>query len=165
MNNRHVFSVNDIAAAQSAVQAARAAGLPDDQLSLVARADIELEDMPDKRKDAGTDFKPAAMRGAAAGGATGLLVGLAAAAFPPLGVTLAGAALMTAGGAAIGTWAAALVGSTVEDPVRRKFEQEIEEGRVLLVIDADEELLPAVEAALTSRGARHMPYETPSAMT
>lgn len=164
MNNRHVFSVNDLAAAQAAVSAARAAGLPDSQLSLVARADIELDELPDESKEADTDFKPAALRGAAAGGATGLLAGLAAVAFPPLGVTLAGAALMTAGGAAIGAWVAALVGSTVEDPVRRKFHDEIQAGRILLVVDADAELMPLVEAALTRSGATHMPYETLSAM-
>ncbi|HZF97340.1 MAG TPA: hypothetical protein VEY92_03675, partial [Pseudoxanthomonas sp.] len=111
--------------------AARDAGLSDDCLSLVARADIEMDSLPDHSREAPTDFKPAAVRGAAAGGATGLLAGLAAVAFPPLGITLAGAALMTVGGAALGTWVAALVGSTVEDPVRRKFEDEIGAGRVL----------------------------------
>lgn len=165
MNTRHVFSVNDLAAAQAAVHAAREAGLPDDQLALVARSDIELEDLPDHHKEADTDFIPAALRGAAAGGGTGLLVGLAAVAFPPLGVTLAGAALMTAGGAAIGTWVAALVGSTIEDPLRRKFEQEIEAGRILLVIDADNNLMPVLDAALSRSGAQHLPYDAPSALT
>ena len=121
-----------------ALDAARAAGLENDNLSLIARADIELDSIPDELKDAATDFMPAALRGAATGGGAGLVAGLAALAFPPLGVTLAGAALLTAGGAAVGTWVSSLVGSTVEDPVRRKFEGEIAAGRILVVIDAEE---------------------------
>lgn len=165
MKTRHVFSVTDIAAAQRAMRAAREAGLDDEDLSLIARADIELEEIPDKRKIADTDFMPAALRGAAAGGATGLLAGLVAIAFPPLGVTLAGAGLLTVVGAAVGTWTSALVGSTVEDPVRRKFEEEIEAGRILLVIDGEEPQLSAADAAVQATGAIALPYEATSAMT
>ena len=148
-----------------AQQAARQAGLGDDDLSLIARADIELEEIPDQRKIASTDFMPAALRGAATGGTAGLLAGLMAMVFPPLGVTLAGAALLTLGGAAVGTWTAALVGSTVEDPVRRKFEEEIEAGRILLVADGEDPELSAADAAIIATGARALPFETASAVS
>ena len=165
MKSRHVYSVPDLPAAQAALRGAREAGLQDDDLSLVARADIQIDSIPDQLKEADTDFKPAAMRGAAAGGGTGLLVGLAAAAFPPLGVTLAGAALMTLGGTLVGTWVAALVGSTVEDPLRRKFEEQIEAGKILLVIDVDDETLPRAEAAITASGGTRLEYDTPTALS
>ena len=165
MKIRHVFSVADVASARLAMQAARQAGLADDDLSLIARADIELEKIPDKRKLASNDFMPAAMRGAATGGTAGLLAGLVAMVFPPLGVTLAGAALLTLGGAAVGTWTAALVGSTVEDPVRRKFEEEIEAGRILLVADGEDPALSAASAAIIATGARALPFEMPSAIS
>lgn len=165
MKHRHVFSAPDVATARDAMAAARGVGVSDDDLSLAARADIELDSIPDHSKEAPTDFKHAAVRGAAAGGATGLLAGLAAVAFPPLGITLAGAALMAVGGAAVGTWVAALVGSTVEDPVRRRFEEEIEAGRVLLIVDADEEAWPAVAAAISGSGATELPFDGASAMT
>ncbi|MEO8365032.1 MAG: hypothetical protein ABI538_02375 [Pseudoxanthomonas sp.] len=165
MQTRHVFSVPDLATAASALDAARAAGLGNDNLSLIARADIELDSIPDDLKDAATDFMPAALRGAATGGGAGLVAGLAALAFPPLGVTLAGAALITAGGAAVGTWVSSMVGSTVEDPVRRKFEGEIAAGRILLVIDTEDEQLPAAEAALLAAGATALPYEGTTALT
>jgi hypothetical protein len=165
MQTRHVFSVPDLAAARGALEAARSAGLTNDNLSLIARADLELESIPDDLKDAATDFMPAALRGAATGGGIGLAAGLAALAFPPIGITLAGAALLTAGGAAVGTWVSALVGSTVEDPVRRKFEDEIAAGRILLVMDAEEEQLPAAEAAVLAAGATALPYEGTTALT
>ena len=75
MKIRHVFSVADVASARQAMQAARQAGLADDDLSLIARADIELEEIPDKRKLASTDFMPAAIRGAATGGTAGFVAG------------------------------------------------------------------------------------------
>lgn len=165
MQIRHVFSVPDLSTAQDAIRAAREAGLDTDNLSLIARPDIELDSIPDRLKDASTDFVPAALRGAASGGAAGLLAGLVAIAFPPLGVTLAGAAVMTVGGAAVGTWVSALVGSTVEDPVRRKFEDEIAAGRILVVLDAEAEQLPAAEAAITAAGASRLPYEGTTALT
>ncbi len=165
MKTRHVFSVPDVATAQLAIRAAREAGLTNDNLSLIARSDIELESIPDRHKEASTDFLPAAMRGAATGGAAGLVAGLAAIAFPPLGVTLAGAALLTAGGAAVGTWVSALVGSTVEDPVRRRFEDEIQAGRILVVLDAEDPQLPAAEAAIRAAGATPLDYEATTALT
>lgn len=165
MKTRHVFSVPDLAAAQDALRAARGAGLTDENLSLIARADIELDEIQDRHKDAATDFMPAALRGAATGGAAGLVAGLAAIAFPPLGVTLAGAALLTVGGAAVGTWVSALVGSTVEDPVRRKFEDQIAAGRILVVLDAEDPQLPAAEAAIMEVGATRLPYEGTTALT
>lgn len=165
MKTRHVFSVPDLATAEACLDAARNAGLGNDNLSLIARADIELDSIPDELKDAATDFMPAALRGALTGGGAGLVAGLAALAFPPLGVTLAGAALLTVGGAAVGTWVSSLVGSTVEDPVRRKFEGEIAAGRILLVIDAEHGQLPAAEAAILAAGATAMPYEGTTALT
>jgi hypothetical protein len=165
MKTRHVFSVPDLAAAQHALNVAREAGLTDENLSLIARADIELDSIQDRHKDAATDFMPAALRGAATGGAVGLVAGLVAIAFPPLGVTLAGAALLTVGGAAVGTWVSALLGSTVDDPVRRKFEGEIKAGRILVVLDAEDPQLPAAEAALLRLGATRLPYEGTTALT
>lgn len=165
MQSRHVFSVPDLPGARQALTAARQAGLTNENLSLIARSDIEIESIPDMLKDASSDFMPAALRGAAAGGGAGLVAGLVAVAFPPLGVTLAGAALITAGGAAVGTWVSALVGSSVEDPIRRKFEDEIEAGHILVVVDVEDEQLKAAKDAIIGAGGTLLPYEGTTALT
>ena len=165
MKIRRVYSTSSLPAAEAAVRAVRSAGIPDEDVSLVARGDIELQAMPEHQKEAPTDFKHAAIRGAGIGGATGLLAGRVAVAIPPLGLTLAGVALTTLGGAAVGTWASSLVGASLPDPVRRKFEDEIESGRILVVIDGDEESLGPAEAALREAGAVHLPYEDASALS
>lgn len=164
MKVRRVYSTRSVPEAEAAVRAVREAGIDDADVSLVARGDIELQALPEHQKEAPTDFKHAAMRGAGIGGATGLLAGLVAVAVPPLGLTLAGVALTTLGGAAVGTWASSLVGASLPDPVRRKFEGEIESGRVLVIIDAEGETLERAEVALRDAGAIHLPYEEPSAL-
>lgn len=103
MKLRRVYSTPDIESAQRVMQAARSAGIDNDALSLIARSDIELEGIPDERKDAKTDFLPAAARGAATGGAAGLVAGLVAIAVPPIGLTIAGAGVMALAGALVGT--------------------------------------------------------------
>lgn len=165
MKTRHVFSTPDLATAKRAMQAARASGIAEECISLIARSDIELQATPEQHKEAGGDFYPAAVRGVIGGGATGLLAGLVAVAIPPVGITLAGVAGLTLAGALTGGWASALVGASVPDPVRRKFENEIEAGRILVVLDGDKALLARAEPALVRAGATALPFEKPTVLT
>ncbi|PPV06701.1 hypothetical protein XBLMG947_2273 [Xanthomonas bromi] len=165
MKLRHVYRTADLDSAQRVLQAARSAGIDNDALSLIARSDIELQAVPDERKDAKTDFLPAAARGAATGGAAGLVAGLVAIAVPPIGLTLAGAGVMALAGALVGSWSSALIGATVPDPVRRQFEDEIQAGRVLVILDAESAALQDAEPAMLAAGATPLPYEAASAIT
>ena len=165
MKIRCVFSTTNLPAAQSALQAARHAGIVDDDLSLIARDDIELEKIADHRLVNHNDSSPAAVRGIGLGGGTGLLLGLIAVAVPPLGLTLAGVGAMTVAGAAMGAWTGALVGFNVPDAVSRAFEEQIKAGHILVVIDAEADQLPAARAAVEGTGAVPLPFEEPTAMT
>ena len=164
MKVRHVFSTPDLATAQAVMNAARGAGVHDDDILLVARSDIELEAIPNERKEADTDLIPAALRGAGYGGAAGLLAGLAAIVITPIGLTLAGAAAAAVAGALVGSWASALVGSSLPDPIRRKFDEEIQAGRILVVLDAEKEFLDRIDPQLVAAGAIHLPYESAKSM-
>jgi hypothetical protein len=165
MKTRRVYSTTDLDHARSAMQAARASGVADEDLSLIARSDIELEEIPENRKDEHTDFKPAAVRGLAEGGATGLVAGLVGMAIPPLGVTLAGAVAVGAAGALVGAWTNALMGASSPDPVRQKFEGEIEAGRILVVVDGEGEAGERADRAVVATGATPLPFEQPTALS
>jgi hypothetical protein len=165
MKIRHVYSTPDLEKAQLAIQAARRAGISNDDLSLIARFDVELEAIPDDRKDAHTDFMPAAVRGLAEGGATGLLAGLVAMAIPPLGVTLAGAVAVGTVSALVGAWTNALMGASTPDPVRRAFEQEIESGRILVVIDGEGAAVENADKSVVATGAVPLPFEKPTVLS
>ena len=164
MKTRHVFSTPDLLAARTAMQAARDAGIDDRDISLVAREDIELQRIPDHLMQGRNDFYPAALRGGACGGGTGLLLGLIAVVVPPLGVTLAGAAAMTVAGALFGCWIGELVGFEVPDPVSRKFKDEIAAGRILVVVDASREQLAAATPAIANTGATVLPFHAHTAL-
>jgi len=145
--------------------AAQEAGIDDRDISLVAREDIELERIPDHLMQGRNDFYPAALRGGACGGGTGLLLGLIAVAVPPLGVTLAGAAAITVAGAVFGSWIGELVGFEVPDVVSRKFKDEIAAGRILVVIDANKEQLAVAEPAVARTGATQLPFHAHTVLT
>lgn len=162
MKEHHVFSTRDIDHANEVVALTRASGVPDRDISLVARSDIELGEIPNERKEADTDFMPAAVRGAGYGSLAGIVVGLIGWAIVPLGAL--GIALMAAVGAVVGAWASALMGSALPDPVRRKFKDQIEAGRVLVVVDADEDIQKMLEQRLAERGAIHLDHHSPAAM-
>ena len=165
MKMRHVFSTPDLNAARTAMDAARGAGVHDDDILLVARSDIELTAIPDGRKEADTDLMPAAVRGAGYGAGAGLLAGLVAVVVTPIGLTLAGAAAATAAGALLGGWASALVGSSLPDPIRQKFHDEIEAGNILVVIDGPIDVLTSAEPRIIAAGATPLPFEASKAMS
>jgi hypothetical protein len=165
MKTRSVFSTPDLKAAQAAMQAARSAGIDDEDLSLIARKDIELEQIADHRLVDKNDASPAAVRGIGLGGGSGLLLGLIAVAVPPLGLTLAGVGAMAVAGAAMGAWTGALVGFNVPDPVSRAFEERIEAGNILVIVDCEPEAVAAMTTAITATGATALPFDTPTAMT
>lgn len=164
MKTRHVFSTPDVHTARMVVDAALDAGINRECLSIVARSDIELDEIPDEFKEADSDFIPAALRGAASGSVAGLLAGLVAVVATPIGVTLAGAAAVAAGGAVLGGWASSMVGGALPDPVRAKFDDEIKAGRVLLIIDAGKDVLARIEPVLEQAGATHLPFEATTAL-
>lgn len=165
MKIRSVFSAPDLASAHAAMEAALQAGIPDDDIALIAREDIEHDSIPDHLMTGCTDFYPAALRGVACGGGTGVVLGLVAAAIPPLGVTLTGAGAMALAAAAIGGWTGALVGSEVPDVVHRRFKSEIASGHILVVIDGNRELLSIAEPAVEKAGAVHLPFRAHTALT
>ena len=150
-----VYSLDSAATALEAIRRLRALDVPDKCISLIARSDIELEQIPDRFVTDSTDLGPAVARGAALGGTVGAVAGLLVASFPFFGIALGGGALLLAtAGAAVGAWSSALMGAATPNEVRRHFEDEIERGRVLLAVDANEDTRPLVSEALESMGER-----------
>jgi len=165
MKKRHVFATHDLAAAKAVVRAARDQGVDRRCITVEARKDIEVHRISDERKNVSMDFIPAALRGTVLGAASGLLLGIVAYWVPALGLGWGGVFALAGLGALIGTWASVLAGSAVPDEVRRTFGREIEDGRILVVIDAEQAEFSAIEPALLQAGAVRLPYEASTALT
>lgn len=144
MKVRHVYALDSLPRLTNAMDAVRACGITDDDLAVVARHDIELRIDPDAPEP-----EPH-------GQLTGLLAGLSAVTVPTLGVSIAGAGLINLIGNAVGGWVPALAGDTVDDEVRRRYHDQVDAGRILMVVDAEPAQQDAVAAALKPHGATRM---------
>lgn len=165
MKTRHVFSSPDVRTTEAAIDSLRKAGIPDEDISVIARDDIEKQHVPDGRLETSGDFGRGGMKGVLAGGGSGLLVGLVALTVAPLGLTLAGVAAMTVAGAAVGSWAGMLTGASEPDTVRRTFDDEIAAGHLLIVVDGEGDILATADVTLGQAGIRRLPFDTPTAMS
>ncbi len=163
MKHRSVFRTGGVEDANRMVQLARQGGVADDDLYILARSDVEVQRVSNRRKMADSDLVPSAMRGVLFGAAVGLVVGIGL--MVVWGAPLYALLICTGVVAAMGGLAGSLAGASIRDPIRRHFRSEIESGGVLLVVDAEPERLPAVQRVLEEAGASRLPYDAPAAMT
>ncbi len=152
--------------AEAALRDLRDAGFSMNQVSLVGRhADGEgnlAGNLTDRTKtDEGA--KAGAGTGAALGGLGGLLVGLGALAIPGIGPVIAGGALATALataaaggaiGAAAGGLTGALVGFGIPDDRARYYNDRVNHGDYLVMVDGTEDEIRRAEAILRRHNVR-----------
>ncbi|MEE4360716.1 MAG: hypothetical protein V2I63_04235 [Pseudomonadales bacterium] len=152
MKTRLYFLVPDEDMARNIVSNLRALDLPEDAVLAVAhRERYPLEGLPEAGITARTDIVNAAKKGVSIGGAAGLVAGLVAASLPPSGLVLAGGALvggLTAAGAAFGTWSATLVGIGATNAELEAFEDALEAGQILMLVDVEESRADEVEGSV-----------------
>jgi uncharacterized membrane protein len=164
MKKRHVFVAPTVPAAEAVVDAVRRQGVDSESIRLEARSDIEIRRIDDDNLNVSMDFIPAAWHGTLWGFVAGFAAGLIAMFIPGFGVSLGGAAALAVVGALVGTWASVLMGSALPDEVRRTFKNEIEAGRILVVVDAEPEKFVSVEAAIVEAGGVRLPFESTTAL-
>ena len=84
-----------------------------------------------------SDFAEAMKRGVVTGGSMGLLAGLVAVSFPPLGLVLGGGAVLglTACGAGFGAWTGSMIGAGIPERGIRDFSEAIDAGQLLMLVD------------------------------
>lgn len=145
MKSRHVYALADRPHLDRALAAVRTCGVHDDDLSIVARHDIEMAVEPDAEHDEH-------------GRLNGLLAGLSAITVPTLGVSIAGAGLINYLGDNFSNWVPGLTGGDEDDDVRGQFHGRIERGEILLVVDAAPEMHNAVNAMLVAERAEPLKF-------
>ncbi|MGR8953065.1 MAG: DUF1269 domain-containing protein [Gammaproteobacteria bacterium] len=146
---RIYFLAPNIATAHKIVDELRAHGIEDRHLHVLAKRDTPLEDLPEASEFQKTDFIPAMERGAALGGTTGLLVGMIGLRFA--GFAIAGGPLLGIlfAGATIGTIMSGLAGLQVGNSRVKKYEEAIERGELLIMLDIPKERIDAISQLIT----------------
>lgn len=137
MRRRLYFLLPDIPSARATVNELLLAHIEVGHVHLLARRDMLPDDLPAASVLQKTDLVHGARLGILMGGLAGACAGAVFVLFPPSGAVLPlGTILFTAlFGAAFGAWAASLVGASVPNTQLRRFQPEIERGRVLMMAD------------------------------
>lgn len=143
---RIYFLVPDIATTKKIVDELLLARVEERHIHVLARRGTPLEDLPEASFLQKTDFVPALEQGLAVGGGTGLLAGLAAVALPT-GLVIGGGAVLAISllGAGLGAWASSMIGAGIGSRRLKEFEEAIEGGQLLVMVDVPRERVPAIE--------------------
>lgn len=140
---RLYFLVPDIENTKRVVDELLLARIPEKQIHVVAKDHQQLQenDIQEPGLLQEGNFIPALERGVAVGGVTGVLAGLAAVTFPPAGLVFGGGAIlaMTVAGASFGAIVGPMIGISGPNTQLVKFEDAINNGEFLMLIDVPEE--------------------------
>lgn len=141
---RIYFLSPDLQTTHKIIDELRNEGIVDHNMHILAKRDTPLEDMPEATEYQKTDFVAAMERGAALGGVTGLLAGLVGLRFA--GFAIAGGSLLGIifYGATIGTIMSGLAGLQVGNSKVKKYEEAIEKGELLVMVDLDKDKIEAI---------------------
>lgn len=150
MSVRSYFLVPDEESAHKVADALRSINIQDNDIHAVAKRDkYPMHDVPEADLTQSSDVSNAAKKGVTVGGATGLFAGLGAVALAPAGLIAAGGAAavlgMTAAGAAVGTWASTLIGVSVPNEDLKAFQEAIDSGKILMLVDTEKSQTDAVK--------------------
>ena len=146
---RIYFLAPNIETTHKIVAELRAEGIEDRHMHILAKRDTPLEDMPEASVFQKTDFIPAVERGAALGATTGLLAGLVGLRFA--GFAIAGGPILGIlfFGATIGTIMSGLAGLQVGNSRVKQYEEAIERGELLIMVDIPKERIDAISKLIT----------------
>jgi hypothetical protein len=137
MRLRMYVTLPDVASARGVANDLLLARIEDKHMHFLARRGTDLGELHEASYLQKTDTVHGAFVGLVIGGLMGVLVGLLLVNFPPGGVTLQMVAVLIAAivGAGLGTWAASMVGLQVPNSRLKHFDKDIDEGKVLLMLD------------------------------
>ena len=136
---RLYFLIPDIDTASAIVDELLLARIEERRIHIAAKDHHPLQqaNLPDTNLLQDSDFIPAVEKGLAVGGGTGILAGLVAMSFPPAGLIVGSGAVLGLGllGAGFGAWISGMIGVNVENSQLEEFQQAIEQGQLLLMVD------------------------------
>jgi uncharacterized membrane protein YeaQ/YmgE (transglycosylase-associated protein family) len=137
MRLRMYVTLPDVGSARKLANDLLLARVEDKHMHFLARRGTDLGELHEASYLQKTDTVHGAFVGFVIGGLMGVLAGSLLVNFPPHGVSLELVAVLIAAivGACLGTWVASMVGLQVPNSRLKGFEHDLEEGKILLMLD------------------------------
>ena len=128
----------------------RQQGIAEENIAVISNHGLESSTLPDSGGES-SDFLPAYARGVSIGGAMGLLAGLTAVAFPPLGIVLGGGAILasTLAAAGLGGLLSGIAGAGFTNSSLNEFKDAITAGKLLVIAEISHDQVQAIETLTT----------------
>ena len=148
---RIYFLTPNIEIAKKVVDELLLARVEERHIHVLARQGTPLEDVPEATFLQKSDFIPALEQGLALGGLTGILAGVAAVALPT-GLVLGGGALLAIAlaGSGVGALMSSMIGISVGDRRIQQFQEAIEKGELLMMVDVPRRRVEEIEQIVKS---------------
>jgi hypothetical protein len=145
------FLLPDADSAHGIVNDLRSGGVEDTDIYVIANEHTELGDLPDAGLIEQSDFYPQLKRGLALGGAIGAIGGLIA--MRVAGAVFGGGAVLLFSliGAGVNGLLAAIAGASFPNSRLTQFEDAIDAGHVLVIVDVPAQRIGAIEKLVNSR--------------
>ena len=127
----------DLASARQLANDLLLARIEDKHMHFLARRGTDLGELHQASYLQKTDTVHGAFVGLVIGGLMGMVVGLLLMQFPPAGIKLEFVTVLIAAivGSGLGTWVASMVGLQVPNSRLKGFEHDLQEGKILLMLD------------------------------
>ncbi|RYU60847.1 DUF1269 domain-containing protein [Methylolobus aquaticus] len=146
---RIYFLVPTIETTRKIVEELLLAKVEERHIHVLGKRGTPLYDLPEAGFLQKTDFLPALEQGIALGAVTGLIGGLIALVLPT-GLILGGGAVLaiSLAGAGVGGLMSSMVGSSIGSRRIEQFQQAMDRGELLVMIDVDRDRVEDVEAII-----------------
>jgi len=147
---RLYFLVPDVATGKKVVDELLLARIEWKHIHVLAKRGTPLEDLPEASFWQKSDIIPAMLRAVPMGGGTGILCGLVALVLEPHLVVAGGAVLLASSlaGVGVGVWLGGMVGLNVGNTRLKAFQEAIERGELLVIVDVPRDRVEEVTARI-----------------
>jgi hypothetical protein len=137
MRRRLYFLLPDVKTAKAVFNKLLLARIEQEHVFFLAREGMSLGDLPEATMLQKSDELHGLALGLVVGGATGAVAGVVAMTFPPSGLAMGLGVILAMSliGAIVGVWASGMIASSVPNTRLRKFSRDIEQGKILLMVD------------------------------
>lgn len=151
MSTKIVFTAQSVSLCEQIVELLHSLGITDESIGVIASDRTPLPSLPDADLME-NDVIPAVQRGGAVGALTGIVAGLGMT-FAAPGFVIGGAGLAVAalGGASFGALASGLIGTSVPNSHLQEYQEALEQGELLLIVDVPDDNEESIKKSLSQR--------------